>query len=139
MMYIVSPGSPSSQSLPSTVRACARSARAARAGPATSVPRPAGGSDDRIPVRNPEVCGPLGVYYYDHLLEVLGPDADVDTPLSRREGGEVLTWEALNLVDGRRSVQEIRDALTGRYAVVPVSEVVEYLELLARARVVSWR
>ncbi len=29
--------------------------------------------DGRIPVRNPEVRGPLDVYYYDHLEEVLGP------------------------------------------------------------------
>jgi hypothetical protein len=79
------------------------------------------------------------VYYNDHLSEVLGPDADVETALSRRDGGEVLTWEALNLVDGRRSVQEIRDVLTGRYAPVPVAEVTEYLDLLARAHVITWR
>jgi aminopeptidase YwaD len=95
--------------------------------------------DDRVPVRSPEVRGPLGVYYYDHLAEVLGPDADVETALSRRDGGEVLTWEALNLVDGRRSVQDIRDVLTGRYAPVPVAEVAEYLDLLARAHVITWR
>jgi hypothetical protein len=99
----------------------------------------AGASDNRVPVRSPEVRGPLGVYYYDHLLEVLGPDAEVETALGRRDGGEVFTWEALNLVDGRRSVQEIRDVLTGRYAAVPVAEVAEYLDLLARARVVSWK
>jgi aminopeptidase YwaD len=95
--------------------------------------------DGRVPVRNPDVRGPLGVYYYDHLAEVLGPDADVETALGRRDGGEVLSWEALNLVDGRRSIQEIRDVLTGRYAPVPVAEVTEYLDLLARAHVISWR
>jgi aminopeptidase YwaD len=95
--------------------------------------------DARVPVRNPDVRGPLGVYYYDHLAEVLGPDASVETALSRRDGGDVLTWEALNLVDGRRSVQEIRDVLSGRYTPIPVAEVAEYLDLLARAHVVSWR
>ena len=100
---------------------------------------PLADSDGRVPVRNPDVRGPLGVYYYDHLAEMLGPDAEVETALARRDGGEVLTWEALNLVDGRRSVQEIRDVLTGRYEPVPVAEVAEYLDLLARARVVSWR
>lgn len=104
-----------------------------------SLPPVAGGSDARVPVRDPEVRGPLGIYYYDHLVEALGPDAEVETALGRREGGEVLTWEALNLVDGRRTVQEIRDILTGRYATVPVVEVAEYLDLLARARVVTWK
>jgi hypothetical protein len=107
--------------------------------PADSSLAPLAGGDGRIPVRNPDVRGPLGVYYYDHLAEVLGPDAEVETALARRDGGEVLTWETLNLVDGRRSVQEIRDVLTGRYAPVPVAEVAEYLDLLARARVITWR
>jgi hypothetical protein len=111
----------------------------ARSRVGTPVPAATAGSDVRVPVRNPEVRGPLGVYYYDHLSEVLGPEADVETALGRREGGEVLTWEALNLVDGRRTVQEIRDFLTGRYAAVPVAEVAEYLDLLARARVITWR
>ena len=106
---------------------------------APSVPAASAGFDARVPVRNPEVRGPLGVYYYDHLLEVLGPDTEVETALGHREGGEVLTWDALNLVDGRRTVQEIRDVLTGRYAAVPVAEVADYLDLLARARVVSWK
>jgi len=104
-----------------------------------SLPALAGGSDARVPVRSPDVRGPLGVYYYDHLLETLGPDAEVDTRLGRRDRGEVLTWETLNLVDGRRTVQQIRDVLTGRYAAVPVAEVAEYLDLLARARVITWR
>ncbi|HEY2943745.1 MAG TPA: DUF4910 domain-containing protein [Vicinamibacteria bacterium] len=108
-------------------------------GPGGLSAAPIAGGDGRVPVRNPDVRGPLGVYYYDHLAEVLGPDAEVETRLARRDGGEVLTWETLNLVDGRRSVQEIRDVLTGRYAPVPVAEVAEYLDLLARARVVSWK
>ena len=115
------------------------SAAGAAVGYSSSIPAPAGGGDGRVPVRNPDIRGPLGVYYYDHLTEVLGPDAGVETALSRRDGGDVLTWEALNLVDGRRSVQEIRDVLTGRYAPVPVAEVTDYLDLLARAHVISWR
>ena len=34
---------------------------------------------------------------------------------------------------------DIRDVLTGRYEPVPVTEVAEYLDLLARAGVVKWR
>ena len=105
--------------------------------PAIAHGRRAGPSDRRVPVRNPEVRGPLDVYYYDHLEEVLGSGRPTPA-LSARRGG-VLAYECLNLVDGRRTVSDIRDVLTGRYARVPVSEVAEYLELLARANVVSWR
>jgi len=105
----------------------------------SSIPAPGGDGDSRVPIRNPDIRGPLGVYYYDHLSEVLGPDAQVETALGKRDGGDVLTWELLNLVDGRRSVQEIRDVLTGRYAALPVAEVGEYMDLLARAHVITWR
>ncbi len=94
-------------------------------------------TDRRVPVRNPEVRGPLDVYYYNQLEEVLGSGFAAPA-LSERWGG-VLAYECLNLVDGRRSVGEIRDVLTGRYMKVTVGEVAEYLDLLARARVVSWR
>ena len=95
--------------------------------------------DRRIPVRNREVRGPLGVYYYDHLTEVLGPDANRDAAIERRPNGEVLAYELLNLVDGKRTVSDIRDVLTGRYSPTTVSEVTEYLDLLGRAKVVSWK
>jgi hypothetical protein len=51
----------------------------------------------------------------------------------------VLTYEALNLVDGKRSVSEIRDILAGRYEPAPLAEVTEWLDLLARAGVVRFR
>jgi hypothetical protein len=100
---------------------------------------PAGARDTRVPVRSPEVRGPLGVYYYDQLAEVLGPGANVPTALSERAHGEVLAYEALNLVNGKRTVTDIRDILTGRYEPVSVREIAEYLDILGRAKVISWR
>jgi hypothetical protein len=90
-------------------------------------------------VRHRDVRGPIDVYYYDHLTEVLGPDAETSTALTRRPEGDVLAYEALNLVDGTRTVAEIRDVLAGRYAPAPTAEVAEWLELLAKARVITWR
>lgn len=95
--------------------------------------------DGRVPARNPAVRGPLDVYYYDHLAETLGPGAQTDVLLLRRERGDVLSYETLNLVDGRRTVSEIRDVLSGRYEPVPLSEVAGYLDLLAKAQVVAFR
>jgi len=116
-----------------------RRARAALAGSrsrAASAPG-AGARDARVPVRSPAVRGPIDVYYYNHLTAVLGDAAGPPPAIERRDG--VLAYEALNLVDGKRSVGEIRDLLTGRYAPVPLAEVVEWLELLARAGVVTLR
>jgi len=59
--------------------------------------------------------------------------------LSREPDGEVASYgyEALNLVDGHRSVGEIRDYLTATLGAVPQEEVAEYLEVLARLGVLE--
>jgi aminopeptidase YwaD len=95
-----------------------------------------GAGDKRVPERTAAVRGPLDVYYYDHLAAVLG-DAAPPAAMMKREG--VLSFEALNLVDGKRSVSEIRDRLTGRYQPVPLAEVSEWLDVLAKAGVIRWR
>ncbi|HKF44612.1 MAG TPA: DUF4910 domain-containing protein [Thermoanaerobaculia bacterium] len=103
--------------------------------PAAAPPR---GPDTRVPVRSSEVRGPLDVYYYNYLEERLGPLA-APPALSRGGQGGVLTYEAFNLVDGKRTVSEIRDILTGRYSPVPLSEVSAYLDLLAKAGAITFR
>ncbi len=98
---------------------------------------PASSGDARIPVRSPEIRGPLDVYYYDHLT-ARGAEMQVDTTALPGDA-ELLAYEALNLTDGKRSVSEIRDVLTGRYQPVPVAFLSAHFDRLARAGVVSWR
>jgi hypothetical protein len=52
---------------------------------------------------------------------------------------ELIAYEALNLTDGKRSVSEIRDVLTGRYEPVPPEFLSAHFDRLARAGVVSWK
>ena len=92
----------------------------------------------RVPVRNPEIVGPLDIYYYDFFTQVLGSDVS-RALLARRDGGEILAYETMNLVDGKRTVSEIRDILTGRYSPVPVAEIADYLDLLADAKAITWK
>jgi aminopeptidase YwaD len=83
--------------------------------------------------------GPMNGFGYswfdDHLAR-----AGLARPrlLAREAGpGPSFAYEALNLVDGRRSVGEIRDALAATIAPVPPDEVAEYLETLARLGVIG--
>jgi aminopeptidase YwaD len=63
--------------------------------------------------------------------------------LAQREGvwgdGALYCYEALNLVDGRRSVAEVRDALAATYGPLPLAEVAEYLHTLQAIGVLSPR
>ncbi|HTO75707.1 MAG TPA: DUF4910 domain-containing protein [Thermoanaerobaculia bacterium] len=111
-------------------------------------PPAAPGADARVPVRNPEIRGPLSVYYFDYVADALGrtatgptasAGASLDTRLTNRPEGGVLSYEAFNLADGARTVAQIRDVLAGRYEPVPVEEVGEYFDLLARARAITWK
>jgi hypothetical protein len=119
--------------------ASAEEAEEARLSGMRPAPAPSGARDGRVPVRSPDVRGPLGVYYYDHLTEALGPGVKTSAALSEGEHGDVLSYEALNLVNGKRTVSDIRDILTGRYEPVPLNEVADYLELLGRAKVITWK
>ena len=79
--------------------------------------------------RNPQLKGPMSVFGYDYFLDKYGADRAAAVRLARDRGlrgsGGDYTYEALNLVDGRRTSQEIRDALSATYGPVPLDVVVE--------------
>jgi aminopeptidase YwaD len=81
--------------------------------------------------RNPDPKGPMSGFGYDYFVDKWG-----DRPRPRlltargRWGAGGYDYEALNLVDGRRTAQEIRDMLTAIYGPVPLDAVIEYLHAL---------
>jgi aminopeptidase YwaD len=102
----------------------------------------AAAGDERVPVRTDDVRGPLWVYYFDTLAERLPAipprgATSISSPIGRLS--ELQAFEALNLVDGARSVADIRDVLTGQYGAVAPEAVTEYFDTLAKAQVVRWR
>jgi aminopeptidase YwaD len=85
--------------------------------------------------------GPLAVFGYDYL-EDHTKAAGVATPkLLSYEGwwgsGEEYAYEVLNFADGKRSAQEIRDAVSAEYGPVPLELVLEYLRALEKIGVVE--
>jgi aminopeptidase YwaD len=110
---------------------------------AVSVPASAAG-DARVPVMSPTIRGPLGVYYYDHFSDTLKErnisEASLPAlPEFDDEDADMLLYEATNLADGKRSIAEIRDILTGRYAPVPQALIAAHFERLARAGIATLR
>jgi aminopeptidase YwaD len=86
--------------------------------------------------RKLEPKGPLVVFGYDYF-EDQAKAAGIATPkLMSYEGlwgsGEEYAYEVLNFADGKRSTQQIRDAVSAEYGPVPLELVVEYLKALEK-------
>jgi len=96
---------------------------------------------DVVYSRSPEPKGPMGGFGYEYLadkrqaLNLPAPSlAGWTGPWGG--GGEYL-YEALNLVDGKRTVRQIRDDLSAIYGPVPIERVAEFLDLLRKIGVVG--
>jgi hypothetical protein len=91
-----------------------------------------------VPQRNPEVIGNLEVYYYDYVEEHLKGASPGDLArLASLPNGGTLAYETLNLVDGKRSVREIRNVLSAAYGMVSTDAVLDYFKLLEKIGVVT--
>jgi aminopeptidase YwaD len=91
--------------------------------------------------RRSEPRGQLAVFGYDYFAEHAKSAAVATPKLLSYEGpwggGEEYAYEALNFTDGRRSVQQITDALSAEYGPVPIGLVVEYMQALKKVGVVE--
>jgi hypothetical protein len=97
-------------------------------------------ADSRVYERNPEVKGPMSAFGYSYMEDKYGsgPYRALALPAYRGthgSGGEY-AYEALNLVDGQRTVSAIRDWLTAELGPVPIAYVGEYLAALESIGVV---
>src|SRR3984893_13984212 len=86
--------------------------------------------------RRLEPLGPLAVFGYDYFADH-AKTAGLETPkLLGYEGlwgsGEEFAYEVLNFADGKRSAQQIRDAVSAEYGPIPLDFVVEYLRALEK-------
>jgi aminopeptidase YwaD len=99
-----------------------------------SRPRSIGADFKRVPTR--KVTGPMNVYYYDYVAERANGDLRSVERIGAMPHGEILLYEILNLVDGKRSVQAIRDYIAAAYGPIAVEDVADYLKLLEKIEVV---
>jgi aminopeptidase YwaD len=101
----------------------------------------------KVPVRIGDF-GPL-IYQNDNvLLARLGPERLVKVRLLNSEAtpllntqdlSELYAYEIVNFVDGKRSVGEIRDAVSAEYGPLPLDLVHDYLQACKEAGVVQWK
>ena len=96
--------------------------------------------DDVVYERNADVRGPMNAFGYSYVRDKYGDAAYDELQLPRYSGthgsGGEFAYEALNLVDGSRTVSDIRDWLTAELGPVPLEYVTRYLGALAEIDVV---
>ena len=106
--------------------------------PAIHVPR-----DDTVYVRNPRIAGPMRAFGFSFLEDKLGVEevAALELPGHRTPYGDggMFAYEALNFVDGERTVSDIRDWLVAELGAVPLDYVAEYLAALESIGVLERR
>jgi aminopeptidase YwaD len=104
-----------------------------------TAPARASGDGATVFARNAAVTGPMVVFGYDYLADHTAGHAApklLDYEGLRGGGGEY-SYEVLNFVDGKRTVREIRDAVSAEYGPVELALVAEYLRALESAGVVK--
>lgn len=105
-----------------------------------SVPHPEGQIVFR---RNQKVKGPLAAFGYDYFTDRYGVERARTIRLLRFRGergsGGEYAYEVLNFVDGQRTVQNIRDAVSAELGPLPLEIVLEYLRALESIGVVEVR
>ena len=101
----------------------------------------------RVPLRIGEF-GPLTYQNDNVLLARLGKErygkiklinADATQLLNVRDQSELYAYEIVNFIDGKRSVGEIRNAVSAEYGPLPINLVADYLDACAEAGVIQWK
>ena len=104
-------------------------------------------SANRIPVRVGEF-GPLTYQNDDVLKARLGAErvskikllnSEATPMLNVQDQSELYAYEIVNFVDGKRTVGEIRDAVSAEYGPLPLDLVADYLAACSEAKIIEWR
>ncbi|HVF88622.1 MAG TPA: DUF4910 domain-containing protein [Blastocatellia bacterium] len=103
----------------------------------SSRPRSVNSDLKRVPARR--VSGPMSVYYYDYVEDHASPDdMRAVERITSKPGGEIIVYEILNLVDGKRTIADIRDYISAAYGPVEAADVADYLRVLEKIGVVGF-
>jgi hypothetical protein len=83
-----------------------------------------------VPVRNKDFVCPLN---NDYVVAKLGEEAFAGIDL-----GRYVTYEALNFVDGKRSVLDIANAVSAEYGPVDPKAILAFLKVLEKADLMTF-
>jgi len=101
---------------------------------------PAKASHATVYKRNDKVKGPMSVFGYNYFQDHYGADKASQLKVFDYSGlwgeGSEYAYEILNLVDGKRTAGEIRNAASAAFGPIPLDMVTAYLKALEEAGVI---
>jgi hypothetical protein len=104
------------------------------------LPKP---TDPIVYMRNEKIKGPMSVFGYDYFEDHFGEEKSKQLGVFDYQGlwgsGAEYSYEILNLVDGNRSVSDIRNAVSAEFGPIPQEMVSEFLTALAKIEVIIKR
>ncbi|VAV83187.1 hypothetical protein MNBD_BACTEROID02-1536 [hydrothermal vent metagenome] len=89
--------------------------------------------------RNSKIKGPMSVFGYDYFIDHFDSEKKKPQLFSykgKRGSGSEYAYEALNFVNGKRTILEIRNLLSAEFGPIPLELVVEYLDALKTINVI---
>jgi hypothetical protein len=93
-----------------------------------------------VVARSLDVRGPVNIFRHEYgaswLAEKTGNPRFLEE-LAIARAGRYVWFEAINFVDGRRTMLEIRDLVSAEYGPIDAADVEQYFRLLERVGVVS--
>jgi aminopeptidase YwaD len=92
-----------------------------------------------IYTRNSKIKGPMSVFGYDYFTDHFDSEKKKPQLFSykgKRGSGSEYAYEALNFVNGKRTILEIRNLLSAEFGPIPLELVVEYLEAMRTINVI---
>ncbi len=90
--------------------------------------------------RNSDVKGPMSVFGYNYFSAHFDPNKkrpELFSYKGKRGSGSEYAYEALNFVNGKNDVLEIRNLLSAEFGAIPLELVVEYLDALKTIKVIQ--
>ncbi len=100
-----------------------------------------GGASDRlVPRRTDDLRGPVNFFrpeYGGMWLAKKTGDPDFRSKVTLAKRGHYVLYEALNFANGKRTIGEIRDAVSAEYGPVDAADVEQYFRFLESVGVVS--
>ena len=70
-------------------------------------------------------------------IKLLDPDSS--RLLNAQDRGSIYAYEIVNFVDGKKTVAEIRDAVSAEFGPIPFEVVSDYLRACEEAKIIAFR